>query len=98
MKKKENVITVYSSAEGIKQFEDALDEEVLRLTKGRKRKEYTPEELALKKKRTEEDYNRIAEKLNHDYKNPERYMNRKHSGKAKFGKDIAKRLNRKRDD
>jgi|SRR6188508_1600106 hypothetical protein len=96
MKKKGNVITVYTSLEGIKNIEDALDEEVLRLTKGRKRKEYTPEELEEKKRRTEEDYNRIAEKLNRDYKNPERYMDRKHSGKAKFGKDIAKRLNRKK--
>jgi hypothetical protein len=96
MKKKENVITVYTSAENVKKFEDALDEEVLRLTKGRKRKEYTPEELEQKKRRTEEDYNRIAEKLNRDYKNPERYMDRKHSGKEKFGKDIAKRLNRKK--
>jgi len=96
MKKKGNVITVYTSLEGIKNIDDALDEEVLRLTKGRKRKEYTPEELAEKKKRTEEDYNRIAEKLNRDYKNPERYMDRKHSDKEKFGKDIAKRLNRKK--
>lgn len=102
MEKNERTITIISGAEGIKNFDDALDKEVIRLTKGRKVKEYTEEELEEKKRKTEEDYNKIAKRLNAKYKNPERAISRKHSKKKKFGADIVKRLNsnkrRKEDD
>lgn len=52
----------------------------------------SPEELEERKRKTDEDYNRIADNLNNRFKNPERYLNRKHSGKEKFGKNIMKRL------
>ena len=53
------------------------------------------EEIEEKKRKIEEEYNRRAEYLNKAYKNPERYLDRKHSGKEKFGKSILKRLNKK---
>ena len=92
MKREEREFIGYTSPEGKKAFEDALDEEVVRLTKGKKVKQYTEKELEEKKKRTDEDYNKIAEMLNRKYKNPERAISRKHGKKEKFGKSIVKRL------
>jgi len=93
---KEETIIGYTSAEGKKLFEDALDKEVIRLTKGKKVKQYTEEELKEKKKRTDEDYKKIAEMLNRKYKNPERAVSRKANKNEKFGKSIIKRLNQKK--
>jgi len=92
MKREERVFVGYMGTEGAKQLDDALDAEVIRLTKGKKVKQYTEKELEEKKKRTDEDYKRIAEMLNRKYKNPERAVSRKANKKEKFGKTIVKRL------
>jgi len=92
MKREEREFIGYTSAEGAKQLDDALDAEVIRLTKGKKVKQYTEKELEEKKKRTDEDYKRIAEMLNRKYKNPERAVSRKAKKGDKFGKIITKRL------
>ena len=96
MKREEREFIGYTSAEGAKQLDDALDAEVIRLTKGKKVKQYTEKELEEKKRRTDEDYNKIAEMLNRKYKNPERAVSRKANKKVKFAKLIVKRLNTKR--
>jgi len=96
MKREDQEIRIYTSPENAKLFEDALDKEVIRLTKGKKVKQYTQEELEEKKRKTDEDYNKMAKKLNHDYKNPGRYVDRKYGKKEKFGKSIVKRLNQKK--
>ena len=96
MEREEREFIGYTSAEGKKNFEDALDEEVIRLTKGKKVKQYTEEELAKKKKRTDEDYKKIAEMLNRKYKNPERAVSRKANKGEKFGKAVTRRLTKKK--